>query len=404
MKLSAERVEALIVLLCAFALGSRLVDSVGGQGTYLFWLARAAGVTLALAAVWNPRLRLAAATGVAILLVIVPTAAQMWMRTWSGPATFCHDSVIQFEEAARMLLSGRNPYAENFRGTPLDGWNGFHDNPAIHHFVYPPLALLISVPFEAVGRALGFYDQRVVVLLAFAGLVAFLLHALREHPHRAGLVAIAALNPFLAPFVVEGRNDVLMLLPAAAAVAAYGRGRTSAGHLLVGLSLACKTLILPLVPFLLVLHRKDAVRAAALMLGPLAITSAPFLAWAPGAFVEDLFLAPAGWGEHPFEMRGWGGYGFANLVLALHLVASPKSAFPFGLFQLAAIVPCWLKGLKALKAEPELAVALRYGALAMFLLLFFGRFIHDNYLGVILSIGALAAWAEDTKAPRAYNG
>jgi hypothetical protein len=394
-----ERVEALVVLLCALALASPLVESVGGNGAYPFWLARAAGVTLALAAVWNPRLRVAALAGVAVFLVVAPATFQMWMRAWSGPASFCHDSVIQFEEAARMLREGRNPYAADFLGTPLDGWRGFRDNPALHHFVYPPLALLAYLPLEA----LGLRDPRFLILACFAGLVALLLRELRDHPRRAGFVAVAALNPFLAAFVVEGRNDAVMLLPAAAAVAAYARGRTSAGHLLLGVGIACKTLLLPLAPFVVLLHRKDAVRATALLLAPLALTSAPFLAWDARAFVGDVLLAPAGWGEHPFDIRGVGGFGFANLLLALRVVDSPKAAFPFGIFQLAALVFCLRTAWRSLKEDPRTANALRWGTLATFLLLFFGRFIHDNYIGVVLSLAALAAWLSEKEPPAAYN-
>jgi hypothetical protein len=101
-------------------------------------------------------------------------------------------------------------------------------------------------------------------------------------------------------------------------------------------------------------------------------------------------------------MRGWSGYGFANLVLALG--AKPGSPFPFGIFQLAAFGFCAWKAAASLRERATLGNALRWAALGTFVALFFGRFIHDNYLGVILSIGALAAWCEDREAPPAYNG
>jgi hypothetical protein len=401
--LTAERVNGLILLLCAMALGSELVTTPGGNGAALFWLLRGLAVSLAAAAVVVPRLQPWALLGAVIGLVLAPAAMQMWMRSWEGPGTYCHDSVIQFEEASRMLREGRNPYAGDFRNTPLDGWRGFHDNPAIHHFVYPPLQLLLSVPFEAAGRALGFYDQRIVLLLLYGGFVALLLHDLREHPQVIGLVSVIALNPFFAPYVVEGRNDVGMLLGAAAAGSAYARGRTSWAHLLVGLALAAKTLLLPIVPFVLWAHRRELPRCAALVLGPLLVTSAPFLAWDAGAFVEDVLLAPAGWGSHPFDMRGWGGYGFANLVLTLKLVDSPKAAFPFGLFQLLAAAPCVWHGLKSVGVDGRWPNVLRWTVVTAFVLLFFGRFIHDNYIGALLSLGGMAAmWDERMHdAPRA---
>ena len=397
--LTAERVNGLILLLCAMALGSELVTTPGGNGAPLFWLLRGLAVSLAAAAVLVPRLQPWALLGAVVGLVLVPAAMQMWMRSWTGPAAYCHDSVIQFEEASRMLREGRNPYAADFLNTPLDGWRGFHDNPAIHHFVYPPLQLLLSVPFEAAGRAVGFYDQRIFLLICYGAFVALLLRELRDHPHLVGLVSVVALNPFFAPYVVEGRNDVGMLLCAAGAGAAYARGRTSWGHLLVGLAVAAKTLLLPIVPFVIWAHRRDALRCAAGVLGPLLVTSAPFLVWNAGAFVEDVVLAPAGGGSHPFEMRGWGGYGFANLVLTLKLVDSPKARFPFALFQLAAVAPVLWHGLRSTAADPRWTNVLRWTIATAFVLLFFGRFIHDNYIGALLSLAGLAAMGEERTPP-----
>lgn len=396
MGLTAERVNGLILLLCAMALGSALVETPAGNGAGLFWLARALAVSLAAAAVLVPRLQPWALLGAVVGLVLLPASMQMWMRSWAGPQTYCHDSVLQFEEAARLLRDGRNPYDVEYAS--IRGWRGFQDNPAIQHFVYPPLLLLLSAPFEAVGSALGFYDQRIVLLLLFGAFVALLLRELRDHPHAVGLISVIALNPFLAPHVVEGRNDVGMLLGVACAGAAYARGRTSWGDLAVGLAIAAKTLFLPVVPFLLWARRAEAVGCAARVLGPLALTCAPFLIWNPGAFVDDVLLAPAGWGSHPFDMRGWGGYGFANLVLALGLVDSPKARFPFGLFQLAALIPLLRAGLRSVTADPAWSNVLRWTAATAFVLLFFGRFIHDNYIGALLSIVALSALARERAA------
>ena len=389
--ITPDRVNGLILLLCAMALGSVLVETPG-DGARLHWLIRALAVSLAAVALFVPRLQSWALLAAVAGLVLAPAAFQMWARSWDAdPKKFCHDSVLQFEEAARLLRDGRNPYAVEF--DTLKGWRGFTDNPANHHFVYPPLLLLISTPLEAAGRAAGFYDQRILILLLFGGFVALLLRDLRGHPHAVGLVSVIALNPFLAPYVVEGRNDVGMLLGVAAAGAAYARGRTSWGDLWVGVAIAAKTLLLPILPFLLWARRKELGAVAARSIGPLALTCLPFLAWDPGAFVEDVFLAPAGWGAHPFEMRGWGGYGFANVIL--NLGVDPKARFPFGVFQLLALIPCLRYGIRSLGEDPAWPNVLRWTAVTVFALLFFGRFIHDNYIGSLLSMAGLAAMWRD---------
>lgn len=390
--ITAPRVNALLLLLCAIALASPLVEPVPGNATGVFWLARAAGVTLALAAVAWPLLGRQALVGTAFFLVAVPCILQVWMRQYTGPGTFCHDSVPQFEEAIRMVGRGENPYAADFRGTPLEEWRdgGYRDNPALDHFVYPPLLLLVSIPFESVFRSVGAYDQRVVVLLFFLAYFGLLAKKLRDHPHGVGIVALAALNPWFAAFVVEGRNDVAMLFWAAAAWPLFEGGCRRLGFLFLGLALATKPLLLPIVPLALIAERKGRALAAALLLAPAFLTCLPFLVADAPAFVEDVVGAPAGWGKNPFEMRGWGGFGFANLVLALRLVESPKSAFPFWIFQLAALAPVLWQAAKSLRADGSLANVFLWTAAASFVMLFFGRFIHDNYIGTLLALGALS--------------
>ncbi len=390
--ITAPRVNALLLLLCALGLASPLVEAVPGNATGVFWLSRAAGVTLALAAVVWPRCARQAMIGVAFFLVVEPCVLQVWMRQYTGPGTFCHDSVPQFEEAIRMLRRGENPYAADFRGSALEAWRGgeFKGNPALDHFVYPPFLLLLSVPFEAAFRWAGAYDQRVVVLLFFLAHFNLLAKRLREHPNAVGIVSLAALNPWFAGFVVEGRNDAAMLFWAAAAWPMFDAGFRRLGYLFLGLALATKTLLLPIVPFALLAERKDRGLAAALLLLPALLTCLPFLAADAPAFLEDVVGAPAGWGKSPFEMRGWGGFGFANVVLAAGLVESPRSPFPFWIFQLGALLPVLWRGARSLREDGSLSNVLLWTAAAAFVLLFFGRFIHDNYIGALLALAALA--------------
>jgi hypothetical protein len=382
------RVNGLILLLCAMALASPLVEPVPGGSTHLFWLARAAGVALAVAAVVWVRFQRVALAGVALFLVVAPSILQMHYRAWSAPHTFCHDSVVQFEEAIRMVRRKENPYVRDFSGTALVRWQGWKDNPAIHHFVYPPFLLLVSLPVEALCR--GFYDQRLVLLLFFLALLALLWRLFRDHPHRIGILALIALNPWFGPFIVEGRNDVAMVFWVVAAWGAYETGHGRWGHFLLGLAIATKTLLLPIIPFVMMAHRREWPVCIAILVAPLLLTSLPFLVADGPAFVDDLFGAPSGMGDHPFEIRGWGGLGFANLALATGWAASPQARFPFWIFQAAAYGSCLFFGLRSLWKNPVLSHALGWSAGAVFVILFFGRFIHDNYIGSLLSIAVLA--------------
>jgi hypothetical protein len=407
--ISAVRLNGLVLLLCAMALASPLVEPLPGKSAPLFWTARAVGVGFAVAAVIWPRCQGWALGGVACFMVLVPCVLQMHYRAWSGPHTWCHDSVLQFEEAIRMVRHKRNPYKEDFSKTALPHWKDWSANPAIHHFVYPPLLLYFSVPVEALSRAvlwkmpagvesLGarFYDQRIVVLGFFTGLLALFWHYLREHPHRVAVTALVALNPWFGPFVVEGRNDAALLFWVAGAWIAYETGHRRYGHLMLGLAIATKTLLLPMIPFVAIAHRRDWRVCLGLLIAPLAFTSMPYLVADAPAYLGDLFGAAAGLGAHPFEIRGPGGLGFANLVLAMGWVKSPQSYFPFSIFQAAAYAPCLFYGYRSLQKDPGNGNVFLWSAGAVFGVLFFGRFIHDNYIGSLLSIAVISQTARGT--------
>jgi len=244
-----------------------------------------------------------------------------------------------------------------------------------------------------------FYDQRIVILAFFAGFAGIVWHYLKDHPHRVGLASMIVLNPWLAPFVVEGRSDVAMLFWAAAAWIAYESGQSRYGHLLLGLAIATKTLLLPMIPFVAFAHRRDRFLCLGLLLAPIVFTSMPYLVADAPSFVNDLVGAPSGLGKHPFEMRGVGGYGFANLVLALGLAKSPEAYFPFSIFQAAAYAACLIYGFRSLKRNPGNGSLFLWSAAAIFGVLFFGRFIHDNYVGALLSIAVISQTARETSPP-----
>ena len=82
--ISAPRVNGLVLLLCAMALASPMVEPVPGDRANWFWTARAAGVAIAVAALLWPRLQRTSLLGVTIFLVLIPCALQMRYRYWTG--------------------------------------------------------------------------------------------------------------------------------------------------------------------------------------------------------------------------------------------------------------------------------------------------------------------------------
>jgi hypothetical protein len=190
-----------------------------------------------------------------------------------------------------------------------------------------------------------------------------------------------------------------MLFWILAAWVAYEGGNGRYGDLLIGIAIATKTLLLPMVPIVTFARRREWAVSLSLQLAPFALTSLPYLAADPRSFIDDLFAAPAGLGPHPFEIRGWGGFGFASLVLALGWVKSPLAYFPFSIFQAAAYAPCLIYGFRSLRKDPGNGGMFLWSTAAIFVVLFFGRFIHDNYIGALLSLAVISQTARGTSPP-----
>ena len=106
------------------------------------------------------------------LVVVLPTVSWMMIRQATNPWQHIIDGGLQTEEAIKYLLQGKNPYTEDYIGTPLVNWfhpiEGVEENPALYHNVYLPFSFLFSVPFYLVVKNVtGWYDQRLVYLLLF---------------------------------------------------------------------------------------------------------------------------------------------------------------------------------------------------------------------------------------------
>jgi len=108
--------------------------------------------------------------------------------------------VIQTEAAIDFTLAGRNPYVEDYVGTPMAEWGINEFRTALYHYPYLPWTFLFSAPFKLLSdAAIGWYDQRFVYLLLFAItlLLAPALAAARQA--KLMLVMLIGLNPSWAP-------------------------------------------------------------------------------------------------------------------------------------------------------------------------------------------------------------
>lgn len=340
------------------------------------------------------------------VVVLLPTTAEISMRFSTGPRGHAHDGgVIQTEEAARFLLEGVNPYAADYRSTPMAELDWGPGNPAIIHHPYFPFSFLAHVPFRAVGNTLfGGYDARVLYLALFAVPFFFVTRWSGDGDRKLVLAALWGLNPFLVPHVIEGRNDVVVAVLLVGAVHFLFLRRTVPSALLLGLACATKQFAILLVPFWVVyagrkeggwwgIVRRGAVTALPALV-PMVLFVLPFVLWDGPAFFDDTWAFNVGLSEVSYPIGGTPGYGLANLVNVFHLAPSRYHYFPFWIFHLFVTLPVGIVLVRWLRRKPTVASTAVSFALFLFVFLFFSRIFHHNYLGPIFFLLAAATFGE----------
>jgi hypothetical protein len=346
------------------------------------------------------RVKLAGISLLAVLAAIVPTVLGMIARTRVG-ISIEHDGLLQIESAVDRFIAGQPIYGVDWSTTPMARltWNLVPGgNPALHHFAYYPLTVLVGVPFRLAAGALGLpWDYR-VVLVAFAivGLVALL--ALPITPERRVMLVCAIyVNPLITLYLWPGRNDIEFLACVVVCLMLLARGHVTLAALTLGIAVAFKPFAWPAVPFfLLVLYlrwrsshstREPITALSALAVIPV-LTIAPFFLANPTAFWDDIVLYAAGGTAHAYPIAG---YGFGELLYQAGIVAHRTDGFPFGFFQIAAMLPVlWFAGRAFLRRPTAGRWMAGYAAL-LFTFTFFARFFNDNYVGVVITLFLCAA-------------
>ncbi|MCD6290103.1 MAG: hypothetical protein J7M34_06325 [Anaerolineae bacterium] len=361
------------------------------------------------------RIKLALIWIIILVIVFAPTGKLILLRRQSGPASYTHDGgVIQTEAVIKFFLQGKNPYVENYLNTPMAEW-GLDFRTALYHFPYLPWTFVFSTPFYLVSQAIiGWYDQRFVYLLLFALTLALVPKLASRARDRLILVMLLGLNPIMASDAIFGQNDSFILAWIVLSLWLWQRGRTEpaqnrrwwwiASAASYGLACASKPTAWFLAPFyaLLLIDQEritwgDLPRLAGRILRRAApglilflLLVLPYLLWNPAAMIDDVWRWSSGTAKTPYQIRGWG---LANFVLALGLVESRLSYWPFWIPELIIALPILILTLARQMRRNELASACwGYGALLLGFL-YASRFLNENYLGYILAFLALGAFA-----------
>ena len=339
--------------------------------------------------------KLWATAGLSLLTSIGPTVVEVIDRAQGG-ISMEHDGLIQVEAAIDKVLQGQPIYGVDWSNTPLGAVPWFTTtgpNPALHHQAYFPLIILVGVPVRALTNLLGWpFDYRIVLIgFALLGLAAILSLPITAQ-RRVLLLTAVYMSPLISLYLWSGRNDIEFLAMVFCCLTLLARRHPVLAAAALGVAAALKPFAWFAVPFLLLAlflrwrerHSSGEVIAslAALALVPIA-TIAPFFLANPLSFWSDTVLYTNGGVADAYPIAG---YGFGELLVNLHLVARRTDAFPFGLIQLAVVIPSLWVTARAVLRRPTIARWMGGYALVLLGFTFFARFFNDNYVGVVITL------------------
>lgn len=344
-----------------------------------------------------------------VIIVVLPTILAINRRHQTAPYQFAHDGLMQSEAATQFVLTGRNPYDESYRDTPMGQWEfnigGVRVNPALEHYAYMPLTFLVPVPLQWLAQQLwGWFDQRWVYLVCFAAVLVLCTRLTIDRSKQISLMMILAFNPLFVPYFVEGRNDVLSLFWLVVMLLAIQRRRWMLAALALALGCATKQYAWFLVPFFFIYLAGQGAwseqfarlkRPALVFLSAAAVVILPWILWNPLAFVGDILYFQSGPASSGYPISG---FSVGVLLLAVGALRSPLQTFPYWLLQLAFGLPLLFIMLRRVKAHRDLSEMLIGYGLVLFTIAFFSQLFHDNYLGYIVTVLALAWFVTDTRA------
>lgn len=352
----------------------------------------------------TPFIRIGIIVFIAVFMIGSLLGLQILVRKQTKPFLFIHDGAVQTEEAVAALASGQNPYGFDYSKTTFGAFpdyfsNATRPNPALHHYVYPPLPVVVGVPFAWLSRvAVGWFDVRFMYLISFIALIAAAALLCSDREKRIVVLILMIFNPYFIQFFIAGFNDVFFLGFIAIAAMLLRFRKVMLAAIAVGLSVASKQPAALLVPFFFAYvfaatQERDRLRYTLKIAAVTAITAAaiilPFFAWSPSRFIDDTLRFATGAAAASYPISG---FGLGQLLVSSGTVPSMWSGYPFWLWQLVLGVPA-LVALVAwqLKSNSIGRMLAGYAAFS-FLMLFVSRYFNDSHLAM-LSVVAIMAYA-----------
>jgi hypothetical protein len=301
------------LLYAASALAAVVVGLAAGIPLFREWGRMAAPVYLlaAVVAAWislrsGPRerqhrsltwLALAVLVGAALL----PLGLEAAWRAKTGPGLHAQSEAIVTEEAARALKGGVDPYSAAYLHGPLEA----RPLGTKTHFPYLPGMLVFGLP-RALDGSSALADARIAfaIFTVAVGTLALARGPLKRAPprHLRASALVLAVLPTGALLMATGGDDLPVLALMLLALVLAAEHRPGASGVVAGLAAITKQTAWILLPFLALAARDKEGRSARLRFSAPAVAIvvlglAPFVAWGPGDFLEDVIRFPLGLGR-----------------------------------------------------------------------------------------------------------
>lgn len=344
-----------------------------------------------------------------LILLVTPIAVssrniQLRLQADAGQADVTdaylrlHDGALQLELAVEHLAQGVNPYVATYDHPLMSIWDpAIGVNPATEHLIYLPGLLLVSLPFERLGTAvLGFYDQRLLYLLAFVLVVLLLPATVKQPTYKLALIIGVALNPWLAQPVVWGMNDILVILCLLVMGLLLAKRHPLWAAAVLGLACTMKQSAWLFVPFFLLAvylaarpekRWREVATAVALIALIMAVIIGPFALWNLPAFMDDTFAYASGTAvtlNYPIR-----GYTIGRLLVLFGQIQSDLDYYPFWLWQVVIGLPVLALCLYYQWRQRTIAAMFLAASLFIFTLGFVSRYFQDNYVGFVITLAFL---------------
>lgn len=311
------------------------------------------------------------------------------VRYQTAPTYLIHDIVLQQESAIQFLLSGKNPYAATYFGTPLEQWH-YSDkeiNPALYHFVMEPFYLLFALPFYFVSISfLGFFDGRIPLLFLFTFLLILAVILVKDKEKRLIFLTLLAFNPAMLGYTLEGRSDIFMYAFLFFSFFLLYKKKYVLAGIPLGLAFATKQSAWPILPFYLFFlyfnlkNFKEITRAIFLFIITFGVISVPFFLWDKKAFLESTVFYLSGTASHSYPISG---YGLGALLGQLGGIGDKFAYYPFWIWQMVFGLPLMVilfRWQKSQNTVPRLILA--YG-IFLFVFWYLSRYFNNSHLGYL---------------------